>query len=614
MQPTTFAVLHRTKVWLTSLFALLAIGFTITGVTLQIWAMPRGLDISDEAFYYLVVENAQSMAFALRFQQYLLWPLSQLFGSSIVGLRSAGFLTGILIFGWLGLISLRRAMPSAPLSVSLAVVVALAASTGLDQIFFLRLPSYITAASWGAALYLTGTIILIADLKGRGDSLASVRHVLISAICFIVIGAVIAGLGRPPTGLILVLGACFLPGLFVYYRALAHLPFAIFVAFGVAFFCASVLALLGLTPTRFWSLWQTAMELRSEFSIAKPWLQGHLKDIVVLSELRPNVVMIFYLACAALALCLAATYCPEGRFRTALMLLLIGLSGVLCAYCFWQLSPIGLARFYHLATIAADVGVAAISWITFVTAINIWFYKRLPPMFLPALIALLLPIAIVFGTGSTIYAQLASSIALFGAATIIIAVSQNTSLLATTAAAAVAGLALQFQLIGMDAPYRVHGTIWENDTPVIMQGNSDSRLYMHPETAAAYQVLQTAAANLPPLTPLLDITGRRPGLTLVLPTTAPVYPWIASGYPNSPELLAFVWEAMTPEKRASAWLLGPLHESFESSRAPSRLLRLEECYEQVVTTTEPRTGQALELWRPKVERTALCAALKVQKG
>ena len=583
-----------------SFIGIIAILLAGIGLGLQMFTMRMGLDISDEAFNYMMIEDVHNMQFALRFQQFILWPLDYLIRSSFTSLRYASFAIGIAILISITIVGLKVSKANPGLIVFLAIVLSSASAIGIDRVWFIRVPTYITVASWGAAVFLIGFILLQSSLIDHWKSKEPVKSKLLLAIVLIVMGTTIAGIARLPTGLVLVLSALFLPILFYVYGSLRLLPFSFLAGLFVGLVSIAVLALLGLTPARFWDLWQTGLELRSKFSTSRPFLYAHWSNLQSLHKIRPDQSYVWAAALAALIFHSFQSRFIKPRGWRYLYFLLLLPTAVLAIYCAWRMTPFGWASYFHRPTFAPEVGVAALSWIALVTGISAVMNQRLPSLFLPSLVAFVLPAAIVFGTGSTIYVQLANSITLFGISMILITLSSRNTILTVIACVFVSGLGLQIQSFGVAKPYRVHGTILENTARLELQGNHNSQIFVHEETAAAYVELQTAAgaAGLVDGTPLLDLTGRRPGMALVLPVVAPVYPWIASGYPNSEDLLVFVWKKLNPKEQSSAWLLGPLHDSFLGDELPPRFRDIHQCYDLVSGVLEPRTGQKLELWKP----------------
>jgi hypothetical protein len=150
-------------------------------------------------------------------------------------------------------------------------------------------------------------------------------------------------------------------------------------------------------------------------------------------------------------------------------------------------------------------------------------------------------------------------------------------------------------------PYRLNKPITEQDVPVSLDGLDGGTLLVDRPTAEFLEKLHNGAqaAGLPRGNPLFDLSGLGPGLHLALGTRPPVYPWIAAGYPNSPNFLDKIWSLAPTEVREKAWLIAPIDKSFQSADALNDLMPLDLKYELVLKATEPQSGINIELWRPR---------------
>lgn len=588
-----------------ALFAFAACICGCLSIAIAFWTIGQGFDLSDEAFNYLLIRDTDSISFALRFQGFLLAPFDMLIGGSLIGMRVFSLLIYIALFtafAWYILVKSQPKNHDARHQIWVLALILISAATafGWDRLWFLRVPTYITVATWGSIIYLTG-LVFLTKAMAKQDSQKS----LLIAATLLVLGIFFAGLARPPSGLLLAL-ISFCVALFYILKGQDQRRYILYlIGYGicVAIIFIMVLSAAGFTPFRAIDLWQTAIELRSKFINAQPFLTKHMSDMLSLYKVRPDVVqlLLWSLICLAWTFVYMSKPVPKIKF---LMWPAVAFSLVLTGYGIYRLSPIGLANYYHRPTFAAEIFAFALSWVAFATAFHVWWNDRWPQYFLIAVGCLLAPLIVVFGTGSTVYVQIINSISPLALSIILITVAARQRLMIVFACLCVTGLALQIQTLGMDKPYRVFGKVSEM-TEAVTLPNETGTLYEHPQTATFYKKFQDAAADREMAigTPLVDLTGRRPGFALILPANAPTYPWIASGYVNSPDLLDFIWSHMLQSDRERGWILGPLHKSFDNGPDGASFDDLAHCYQQVVSAIEPRVNEAVELWKPRDDRS-----------
>jgi hypothetical protein len=123
---------------------------------------------------------------------------------------------------------------------------------------------------------------------------------------------------------------------------------------------------------------------------------------------------------------------------------------------------------------------------------------------------------------------------------------------AVTAVAVVASIALLMS--AMRYPYRQATPLDEQEQPVTVRG---SALRLSAETATYLReaVAGSRAAGLPDGAPMLDLTGRSPGLVYALGARSPSDPWLIGGYPNSDARVVIGLQSVACSELASAWLL-----------------------------------------------------------
>ena len=222
--------------------------------------------------------------------------------------------------------------------------------------------------------------------------------------------------------------------------------------------------------------------------------------------------------------------------------------------------------------------------------------------FLLAMIAIPLPWIASVGTGNNFLAHTAVYSGFSGLAIVLACmemprpIAQGARLLVVLITAATLYVAAQH-------PYRLNRPIVQQSVPVALAGLNGGTLLLDVPTATLFTALHDRArsAGLLPDTPLFDLAGHGPGFNLALGTKPPVYPWIAAGYPNSPAILDKIWSLTSEADRKRAWVIGPVHDSFQGAAALGKLPPLDSNYELILKIAEPQSGMNIELWRPRNE-------------
>lgn len=126
------------------------------------------------------------------------------------------------------------------------------------------------------------------------------------------------------------------------------------------------------------------------------------------------------------------------------------------------------------------------------------------------------------------------------------------SLAAVTVVALVASTGLLMS--AMRHPYRQATPLDEQEQAVTVRG---SALRLSAETASYLReaAAGSRAAGLPDGAPMLDLTGRSPGLVYALGARSPSDPWLIGGYPNSDQRVINGLQSVGCSELAVAWLL-----------------------------------------------------------
>lgn len=197
------------------------------------------------------------------------------------------------------------------------------------------------------------------------------------------------------------------------------------------------------------------------------------------------------------------------------------------------------------------------------------------------------------------------------------------SLAAVTVVAVVASTGLLMS--AMRHPYRQATPLDEQEQPVTVRG---SALRLSAETASYLReaAAGSRAAGLPDGAPMLDLTGRSPGLVYALGARSPSDPWLIGGYPNSDQRVINGLHAVGCSELAVAWLLVEptgLRRLTEGQVLGSIGASLEGDYLQVAAWHAPaapgwkQRAAEQRLYRPQrpaAEAEAACARVRATGG
>ena len=305
---------RRLPLWHTALLAvpaLATVACLAAGVRFLLWSSSRGLDITDEGFYFVGASHPGDLAMAVTSSHFLLSPLFALVGGNVATYRLVGFTFTVLMAFVLaaGLDACRRTLqPDAPRhwTYVAAEAAAIAAGSLLGYAFLTASPSYNWITSWG--LTFGAAALLVALAIGEASRAASIwlglLGVSLAAVFFAKFTAAVAGGAL----FAVVLGAWPLAPFRVRLRWLAAAAAGFAIAGGLYFV---VLQSPGAWYRAFrLGLWATATQspLHSSGALTRYYVEWR-DDVVVawLKEFGP----VFY---ALTALAIAIRFVPAGRW------------------------------------------------------------------------------------------------------------------------------------------------------------------------------------------------------------------------------------------------------------------------------------------------------------
>jgi hypothetical protein len=246
-----------------------------------------------------------------------------------------------------------------------------------------------------------------------------------------------------------------------------------------------------------------------------------------------------------------------------------------------------------------------------------------------AIFLALLPWIYAFGTNNNPWHNMGFAAAFWVALAVVLTRAPSgpraapASLAAVTVVAVVASTGLLMS--AMRHPYRQATPLDEQEQPVTVRG---SALRLSAETASYLReaAADSRAAGLPDGAPMLDLTGRSPGLVYALGARSPSDPWLIGGYPNSDQRVINGLHAVGCSELAVAWLLVEptgLRRLTEGQVLGSIGASLEGDYLQVAAWHAPaapgwkQRAAEQRLYRPQrpaAEAEAACARVRAAGG
>jgi hypothetical protein len=157
---------------------------------------------------------------------------------------------------------------------------------------------------------------------------------------------------------------------------------------------------------------------------------------------------------------------------------------------------------------------------------------------------------------------------------------------------------------GSLTPYRQNQPVWQMSHSMMVAGHTN-RLLVQEDSARYAAELQNmaAAAGFQPATPLIDMTGKSPGVAYLLNARAYGFPWILGGYPGSVPATLFILRQFPAQALERAWLLTG-NEDLETHLPVSILtevsLEFPSGYSVVGTVRSINSTEVQTLWKPVI--------------
>lgn len=588
--------------------ALLAISALAT-VLLLAWVVRfsrYGFDYTDEGLYLVWIARPFEYAASTTQFGFVYHPLYLLVGKSVAALRAAGFLISFALGTAAAWAMLRKAFGAGTLlpATRLAVAGAIGTLALLQAVFageWLPTPSYNSLALQGALATATG--LCLAD---RTWAPASVAGWLLGGI-----GLCIAFLAKPTTGVALGVfaGACLLAG------GQARLRQVLLAA-------ATTAALLLLAAFEIDGSVGGFIQRHVEGLEMGKLLAAKSSDLLRLEwpAFDASFLRLALLLATALVAGLWLTQWRPRRAPAAGPLLgtALALGGIFAS--FRQIPAETVLGLHRNMLVLPLVGAVVL-----VAAVRLrWKGLRQVPRAQWALSVALFafPYAYAFGSGNNYWVPMGSAAIMTVLAGLPVLGPlgrrvQASHLLLVLAIALQAVLWVVLQQ-AMTTPYRQPEPLAQHDTRVQV-GSTD--LLVSRADARYLAALQEAArqTGFRPGTPVIDLSGRSPGLLYALQARNIGLAWNLSGYPGTAAYVTRGLQAVRCEQLAAAWVLsqsaGPIPP------VPAEVLAsfgadLERDYRRVATTVSP-TGQVQSLHqpaRPTGDATRACADARGANG
>jgi hypothetical protein len=219
----------------------------------------------------------------------------------------------------------------------------------------------------------------------------------------------------------------------------------------------------------------------------------------------------------------------------------------------------------------------------------------------PALLLLLLPFAIAFGTFNDLVKQTGASIFSILLASAVVARVLFEPAEGRAVQVGLSGAAFCLVAYSSFVPYGLPTSIVGQGQPLALPFSKD-QLSVDATTKRYVDGLRSVATRegLTADTPIIDLSGRGPGTALLLGGRMPGYPWLIAGYANSPHVVDAVRGTMTEREWQRTWIIGPIDATFASSRLVAELERSASRYRCVANLSMVTRGTSspTTVWKP----------------
>jgi hypothetical protein len=586
----------------------LGLSAVLTAVMLGslLWFSRYGIDYTDESFYLVWISNPFNYPVSVTQFGFIYHPLYWLLGGSVSALRQANI---IIIFGLAWAVCnlfLKRLISESlvPRFVLLTISASIATSSLVVLVFagsWLPTPSYNTLAFKGLLLITMG-LLLVDKFTLRQSIFGWVS---------IGFGGWLAFMGKPTT-------AAF-AGLVVttYVLAADKLKVRMIIA-PLIFFLFLVLSALAIDGSiiTFVERYNGRMELLALLGA------GHSDALWRLGEfqLQRATTEMFWIAVLTTVAGFFISLFSRARsgLIVSAMQVLILVMGLVSVYRIPGLT--GTPDIFQ-NLLLGSVLLAAIP-IGIATLTSSGFFASALPVthWVWALPFIGFPYAYALGTGDNYWIPI-SNAGLFLVLLALVflshlAAGKEFPRLVLTLAIVVQVISATLLVKGLESPYRQPSPLWKNDHPMDF-GQSGGRLVLAQSSGKHISAAREIAsqANFPRGTPMIDFTGRSPGVLYLLGANSVGLAWTLGGYPGSAQVVERALKSVPCEQLAEAWLFTepkgprPIPESVLASFGASLL----DHFEIAGTLISPE-GHTQKFFRPTRSKGAATAACENKRA
>lgn len=507
-----------------------------------LWACGRGFDFTDESFYLVWLHSPYAYSSSITQFGFLYRPLDWLLGGNVALLRQANVL---LTFGlaWIAA-SLFLSWVTDGSVAKTSRLVTSAAFAGSSLVFFqLWLPS----PSYNSLTFQALLVSIIGLLKIDGSRARSNY----TAWLIVALGGWLAFMAKPTSALALAL-LCALYLLCALKLSIRGVAVSLFGA--AALLVVSAWVIDG-SIQGFIHRIQSGMELGQALGGGHEFGQMLRIDPIVMPDALVNTILVGGTVAA-----IAALLVMSKIWFVQAVGALAALAGLGCAIAFaWAGVPApNFGIFQGMLILAAPMA----GLVVFAACGLTWRWRILQPEKLAmVVVCALLPFAYTFGTNNNYWVGSAGAAyfwLLAGAGLWGLIKPREASSDSMLPMAVVGLVATAFLLQhAMSAPYRQLEPLRENDhLTVLGQGEGSSLLLSEADHRYIEQFRQAGArAGFHAGTPMIDLTGRSPGLLYAGGAHNVGQPWLIGGYPGSARFVSQSLDAVACDVLAKSWLL-----------------------------------------------------------
>jgi hypothetical protein len=157
------------------------------------------------------------------------------------------------------------------------------------------------------------------------------------------------------------------------------------------------------------------------------------------------------------------------------------------------------------------------------------------------------------------------------------------------------------------SPYRLDVARWEMTYQVPIRSDAET-ITVSEEFGKSIEEINALREQMgfEAGTPIIDMTGQRPGLVYILDGRAPGIAWVGGGYPSSESLQTINLSKWKPQQLNQAWIMTMTDKDSKTSRnidtailnKPPLSLDYPSSYRMVGSVTDPLFDEEIMFWQP----------------